>query len=312
MKQYDIYLYGMVLVTNSFLLAGDYPKADTYGEIKKKYRLPGGETGTCATVLNSLGCSTLMDGNHMGSNVFPIIEEFYRETKVDISRLTYEKSYEGLEDYVIIAKDTRTPFGMFGSYYSDPVKRWNQPVLEDILSAKAVGLDPYFGTESEFVAKVCREHKIPYVTIDCTYDSLLHRNAEVTVISGEFFGYTYADSIEKEELFEQYITHGNGLVIFTRGSKEIWYGRKETGRKLLKPYEVLVESTLGAGDTFKAGCVYGLLKGMKDEDLVRFASGLAAIACTRFPLPSNPPTLSEVMTLLGGNITDDNRFYGDV
>ena len=43
---YDAYLYGMILRTNSFLLKGDYPKADTYGEILEKYSLPGGETGT--------------------------------------------------------------------------------------------------------------------------------------------------------------------------------------------------------------------------------------------------------------------------
>ena len=43
---YDMYLYGMILRTNSFLLEGDYPEADTYAEIRKKYSLPGGETGT--------------------------------------------------------------------------------------------------------------------------------------------------------------------------------------------------------------------------------------------------------------------------
>ena len=39
------YLYGMILMTNSFLMENDYPEADTYGEIKEKYHLPGGETG---------------------------------------------------------------------------------------------------------------------------------------------------------------------------------------------------------------------------------------------------------------------------
>ena len=52
------------------------------------------------------------------------------------------------------------------------------------------------------------------------------------------------------------------------------------------------------GDTFKAGCVYGLLKGMTDEELVRFASACSAIAISRFPLPLNPQTLDEVNGLL--------------
>ena len=49
--KYDFYLYGMILRTNSFLLDGDYPEPDTYGEIAQRYTLPGGETGPAATVL---------------------------------------------------------------------------------------------------------------------------------------------------------------------------------------------------------------------------------------------------------------------
>ena len=67
----------------------------------------------------------------------------------------------------------------------------------------------------------------------------------------------------------------------------------------MKPFSVEVKSTLGAGDTFKAGCVYGLLHGMKDEELVRFASACSAVAISRFPLPLNPPKLEEVRKIIG-------------
>ena len=66
----------------------------------------------------------------------------------------------------------------------------------------------------------------------------------------------------------------------------------------MKPFQVEVRSTLGAGDTFKAGCVYGLLHGMGDTELVRFASACSAIAISRFPLPLYPPRLEEVQKLL--------------
>ena len=66
----------------------------------------------------------------------------------------------------------------------------------------------------------------------------------------------------------------------------------------MRPLSVEVRSTLGAGDTFKAGCVYGLLHGMNDEELVRFASACSAVAISRFPLPLNPPTLEEVQGLI--------------
>ena len=92
--------------------------------------------------------------------------------------------------------------------------------------------------------------------------------------------------------------NSEGLVIFTRGSKPLWYGRKATGRLSLEPYQVEVKSTLGAGDTFKAACIYALLKDMSDLETVKFASATAAVACTRFPLPLNPPQLEEVIALM--------------
>lgn len=58
------------------------------------------------------------------------------------------------------------------------------------------------------------------------------------------------------------------------------------------------ESTLGAGDTFKAGCLYGLLNGMNDDEIVRFASACSAVAISRFSLPLNPPTLDEVKKII--------------
>ena len=76
------------------------------------------------------------------------------------------------------------------------------------------------------------------------------------------------------------------------------YGRKGQPMKKMKPFSIAVKSTLGAGDTFKAGCIYGLLHGMTDDELVRFASACSAIAISRFPLPLNPPTLDEIQALL--------------
>jgi sugar/nucleoside kinase (ribokinase family) len=50
----------------------------------------------------------------------------------------------------------------------------------------------------------------------------------------------------------------------------LFYGRKGEKIKSFEPYKVNIVSTLGAGDTFKAGCVYALSKGMRDDDIVKF------------------------------------------
>ena len=61
--QAEIYMHGQLLGTHSFLLKDGFLKPDEYSELKAKYFLPGGETGTAAIVLESLGASVKIDGN---------------------------------------------------------------------------------------------------------------------------------------------------------------------------------------------------------------------------------------------------------
>ena len=65
----EVYMHGQVLGTYSFLLKGEFLQPDEYSELKAKYFLPGGETGTAATVLASLGVSVKIDGTHIGTEV---------------------------------------------------------------------------------------------------------------------------------------------------------------------------------------------------------------------------------------------------
>ena len=59
---YKIYMHGQILGTHSFLLKGDFLQPYEYSEIKAKYSLPSGETGTAVTVLASLDTSVKIEG----------------------------------------------------------------------------------------------------------------------------------------------------------------------------------------------------------------------------------------------------------
>ena len=298
---YEIYMHGQILGTHSFLLKGEFLQPDEYSEIKAKYFLPGGETGTAATVLSSLGATVKIDGTHIGTEVAPLLREFYKNKTVDLSSLYFDPDYEGLMDYVVIAGLVRSPMGVFQSLYEKGAKkRWNMPKEEDIKNCKVAAIDPYFLEETQAAAELCVRHNKPFVTIDCRHDSYLHKHCAVNVVSKECTGSEQYKDKSIEEIYELLTDNTDGLVIITRGEKEMLYGRKGQSMKRMTPFSVEVKSTLGAGDTFKAGCVYGLLHGMTDNEIVRFASACSAIAISRFPLPLNPPTLEEVKELLNG------------
>ena len=298
---YEIYMHGQILGTHSFLLKGEFLQPDEYSEIKAKYFLPGGETGTAATVLSSLGATVKIDGTHIGTEVAPLLREFYKNKAVDLSSLYFDPDYEGLMDYVVIAGLVRSPMGVFQSLYEDVAKkRWNMPKEEDIKNCKVAAIDPFFLEETQAAAELCVKHNKPFVTIDCRHESYLHKHCAVNVVSKECTGSEQYKDKSIEEIYELLTDNTDGLVIITRGEKEMLYGRKGQPMKRMPPFSVEVKSTLGAGDTFKAGCIYGLLHGMTDNEIVRFASACSAIAISRFPLPLNPPTSEEVKELLNG------------
>lgn len=295
-RQHDVYLFGQVLGTHSFLLKNGFLQPDEYSEIAEQYFLPGGETGTAATVLASLGVSVLMDGTWIGRSVAPMLKDFYEDKTVDLSSLCFTED-TGVMDYVVIAGLVRSPMGRFQTLFASGKRWWSIPREEDIAGCKAAAVDPYFGAESLRAAQLCRKHQVPFVTIDSPHDSVLHRQAAVNVVSKECTAEHYA-GMEPEEILELMQRETDGLTILTQGGGDMLYARKGEAIHRMKPFSVTVRSTLGAGDTFKAGCVYGLLHGMPDEELVRFASACSAISISRFPLPLNPPKMEEVQRLI--------------
>lgn len=295
-----VYLYGMITGSNSFRLK-EFVKPDEYSEIEEGFRFPGGETGTCATVLSSLGTNIIIDGNHIGRNVAPLVREFYKNKSVNYDLLYFDDTFDGLEDYVIITGDTRTPIGTFGHFfasaYNDGLRRWNKPNEKAISECDVAAIDPFYWEDSDLAAEYCIKHDKKYVTIDCKYDSFIHKHSAVSVISGEGIQNTYPGK-SREELFPLFQENGNGLTIITNGGNKLFYGRKGGEIKSFVPFKVDVKSTLGAGDSFKAGCTYALAAGMNDDELVRFASACSAVAISRYPMQFHPPTLDEIENMM--------------
>lgn len=293
------YLYGQVLGTHSFYLRDGFLQPDEYAELNAKYFLPGGETGTAATVLASLGVDVKFDGTHIGTEVAPMLKVFYKDKSVDLSSLFFDPEYKGLMDYVVVADLVRSPMGFFQSLYQQGIRRWSTPKENDVMECTVAAVDPFFLEESLEACRLCVKHNKPYVTIDSRHDSYYHQHAAINIVSKECSETGEYKGKSKEEIFRLLTETTDGLVIITTGEKDMIWGRRGEEPHHTKPFSVEVKSTLGAGDTFKAGCIYGLMHGMTDGEIVRFASACSAIAISRCPLPLNPPTMEEVKSLLG-------------
>jgi len=294
----EVYAYGMTVLSTIHRLDGPFPAADGYEEIRETFVIPGGEAGNAAVVLSNLGVSVTLDGSYLGYATREPLLAYLQARGVNCSALQYAPDFVGWRDIVFCDGPHRSIFGWFRRDLFSERPLWSEPSAAQIEAARCVALDPFFGTASARCAEICREANRDYVTIDCPWDSPIAQHARAIVCSREFLDQRYAGE-DPGALLEAYRQRCKGTVIFTFGSREILYGspsRREAFR--IEPYKVDVADTLGAGDTFRAGVVYGVLKDLDDTGIVRFAAACAAVACTRFPSVYEPPTLAEINTLI--------------
>ena len=90
-----------------------------------------------------------------------------------------------------------------------------------------------------------------------------------------------------------------GFVVVTAGERGCWWFDRETDVSRHVPaFAVEAVDTLAAGDAFQAGVALGILETMSPDTMLRFASAVAALKCTRFGGRLGAPTRNEVEAFL--------------
>jgi sugar/nucleoside kinase (ribokinase family) len=289
---FDVYSFGVVASSTLYSIRGGFPTAEGYAEITDVRYMTGGEAANSSIVLSRLGARVKLDGNWLGD------DENGRRTKailsdyqIDTERLPLQEGYSGAQEVVFAAEDTRTIFGTYGRLLDQAA--WNSPREEDIVQAKVVCLDPFFAEPAAQAAETAFNAQVPVVVVDCRHDDPLLKHTSAVVIAESYLRENYAHR-DPALVFAEYQASTNGLVLFTFGSRPVWYASSNQPVRHFQPYAIDPVDTTGGGDSFRAGIVFGFLKGWDEDRMVEFASAIAAINCTRFPGVLNTPTEREV------------------
>lgn len=127
-----------------------------------------------------------------------------------------------------------------------------------------------------------RQHKIPTI-LDA---GSVHRGTEALaplvdyLIGSEKFGRTFTGETDAVRAAAKLSRLGGTAVLLTLGQKGlVWQKGAETGHLPAFPVETI--DTTGAGDAFHGGFAAGLVRGLAWNDLLRFASAVAALTCTQ-------------------------------
>ena len=297
MKDFDVYAYGVISSSELHLLSMPFPPPDGYAEIAESHFMTGGEALNSAIVLSRLGLSVQLDGNWIsdttaGERLLAIIRGY----GIDSRRLRVKKGFAGVQEIVFSDEHSRTIFGNYVELLST-IRKWNIPRKADLAKARIVCVDPPFQAESALVGAYAVELGVPFVSIDCVYDQPLSSAAAAVIISGEFRNREYPRA-ELSELFSEYQQHAQGLVVFTVGDEAILYGRRGAPSSQFKPYPVQVIDSAGAGDSFRAGVIYGMLQQWSDDQTIQYAAAVAGLVCASFPGVLNSPTHAEVIRFI--------------
>jgi sugar/nucleoside kinase (ribokinase family) len=295
MKKQDVYSFGVIASSSLYLLDGNYPARSGYAEILNKYRNIGGEAANTSIVLARLGLDVKLDGNWINLDEdAEFLQDTFTRHNIDISRISLRRCI-GPKEMLVVDSTSRTIFGTYSQLQEE--KSWNTPKKIDIQNAKIVCLDPFFGEASLKVAQYAQALNKPVVTVDCKFDDPIFLGSHIAIISEEFLRFTYPDE-NIGAITSNYRTHTGGIVIFTFGHQEILYGSSEEEFQRFEPYQIDPVDTTGAGDSFRAGVIYGYLKQWTTQESIQFASALAAMVCQSFPGVLNSPSYDEVLSFI--------------
>ena len=295
MKNHEVYSFGVIAYSSLYLLDGNYPARSGYAEIMKQYRNIGGEAANTSIVLARLGVDVKLDGNWINPDEdAKFIQSVFNQHDIDISRISL-RGCTGPKEMLVVDSESRTIFGTYSQLSEE--KSWNYPQKIDIQNAKLVCLDPFFGEASLQVAQYAQALNKPVVTVDSKFDDPIFLGSQVAIISEEFLKFTYPDE-SIHAITSMYKAVAGGIVIFTFGNKEILYGSSKDDFQRFEPYQIDPVDTTGAGDSFRAGIIYGYLKKWATQEIIQFASALAAMVCRSFPGVLNSPSYDEVLSFM--------------
>jgi len=167
-------------------------------------------------------CARVSTGNWLGALDAERVKNTLAGYGIDVSRLTTTDD-GGTHEFVVADGDSRTVFGNYVAFGTGS-QQWNEPLEEDIAAASIVCLDPYLGESSLRAAEYCVAHSTPYVTLDVPFDGYIAQHAAAISVSHELRDQSYAGQ-DMRLIFQRFIDSCPGLIVFTFGGDELWYGR---------------------------------------------------------------------------------------
>ena len=164
--------------------------------------------------------------------------------------------------------------------------------VEAIAEARVVHVDDVDQPAAIRTAQIARQRR---VQITSDIDRLTDRTSDlieaVTIpIFAEHVPPRMSERNDQEEALRSLRRPHHQMLCVTLGDQGAM-ALDDAGIHYAPAFSVDAVDTTGAGDVFRAGFIYALLRGWTTEEILRFANAAAAVSCTRLGALGGIPTL---------------------
>lgn len=280
-KRFDAVGFGTNAV-DFLVIVPQYPEFNSKIQLTDYLQLAGGEIATAMVGLQRLGLKTAYAGRFGDDQAGDFGLQSLRDEGVDVS-------FAGQ----IAGARTQTAFIIIDERNGERTVIWKrddklaysaeEAPTEIAVLGKILHITPH---DTKACIKLAREAKkentIVSIDIDNAFEDIekLLPLVDVLLASEQFPEKLFGIKDQKKALIEMKLRFGCSIVGITLG---------ETGSLILCEDEFIrtegfavpggCRDTTGAGDSFRAGFLYGLLTGAEVEEAARMANAVAALKC---------------------------------
>jgi sugar/nucleoside kinase (ribokinase family) len=258
--------------TDTLIPLPAYPERGSKLEYSAASVMPGGQVATTVVACQTWGLRTRYVGKLGDDDASRLHEEAFKRAGVE-ARLI--KVPGGVSPQSLILVDAGGERTVLCRRDEHMTLRPEELRREWVVNARALHVDGHDTAAATLAASWARAAGIPVVAdLDDTYPGIeeLVANIDYLIVSKDFPGRLTGDANLERALRKMQSRYGCRLSAVTLA----W-----DGKQLLHSaaYRVPVADTTGAGDVFRAGFIFGLLRGWPLERQLDFSCAAAAMNC---------------------------------
>jgi len=294
MKKFAVFCYGEIGIDN-IIQADQLPSPEVAVFPKAESLHVGGAAANTAIWLAHFGLSVGLSGNAVGTDAYGqlLVSKLQEHTLLDLENVNIQEELITPYTRAIVTPDGERSFLIF--YY--PVTPKVPFALKMLNGADYLALDLYGGPERIDAARIAHEAGVTTAIGDVIW--LEHDVLPYTGIATNSGSYIRSEfpGIDVRAHSRKLQRICKGIVITTDGAGPVHVIDRDGSEFTVQPPRVTVKDATGAGDAFRSGLLYGLVRSKSLQESVRIGAAVGSLKVGHFGAAETLPTLDEALAI---------------